>query len=108
MSIGRGISAAVILSGGDRGWEGGGGKEVRQMERCGDCDMRSVAQVASHTLRTHSTVTRQEKKKRRAQSNCKAVNPRTILKVLRCFISCWSGRVSVCECVSVSYRRDSE
>lgn len=58
----------------------------------------------SHTLRSHTA----GKKKRRAQSNCKAVNPRTILKVLRCFISCWSGRVSVCECVSVSYRRDSE
>lgn len=47
------------------GWrrERGGEKEMRQMERCGDCDMRSVAQVASHTLCTHSAVTRQEKKK---------------------------------------------
>lgn len=29
--------------------EGREGGRERQMERCGDCDMRGVAQVASHT-----------------------------------------------------------
>lgn len=90
----------MILSGGDRGWEGGGEKEVRQMERCGDYDMRSVALVTSHMLCTHSAVTQQEKK-RKAQSNYKAVNLRTILKVLRCFIVCGDSRFTVCECVCV-------
>lgn len=50
MSIGRGISAAVMLSGGDGGGEGRRERDRggRQMERCGDCGTRLVAQVASH------------------------------------------------------------
>ena len=59
MSIGRGISAAVILSGADVGREGGGERRERQMERCRHCDMRSVAQVASYTLCTQSLVEQQ-------------------------------------------------
>ena len=51
ISIGRGVSAAGILRGGVR-LEGGRQRRVRQMERCGDCDMRSEAKLASHTVHT--------------------------------------------------------
>lgn len=66
MSIGRGISVAVILSGGDGGGKGGRQRRERQMERCGDCDMRLCG--FTHTSQSHGW-----KKMRSVQLNCNAV-----------------------------------
>lgn len=81
--------------------EGGAERRERQMERCRHCDMRPVAQVASHRLCTQSSVEQQIKMgMTKVQLNCKAADQRRILSVYR-YLLHMLGRcacVCVCEC----------
>lgn len=84
MSIGRRISVAVILSGGDGKGKGGGEKGERQMERCGRLQYNiSSSGGDTHILSTHSSYHTWQEKKRKMQLNCIAVHLKGCCLLLR-------------------------